>query len=187
MQAAKDAELAATLAATAAKSAKTASAKSTATKTTKAKADDNRRTGRLSLSQALDGEGGRQRSLAAMKRKQENARAKALGLGQKAEKQVRDVQLPETITVQELANRMAERGADVIKSLIKMGMMVTANQAIDALVAGGVLKQTTIGRRHRAFEVVGLIDVLTEFERALAVPADSDGTRPARPVPRRRA
>lgn len=62
-----------------------------------------------------------------------------------------------------------------------------ANQAIDALVACGVLKQTTIGRRHRAFEVVGLIDVLTEFERALAVPADSDGTRPARPVPRRHA
>jgi translation initiation factor IF-2 len=63
-----------------------------------------------------------------MKRKQEKARAKALGLGQKAEKQVRDVQLPETIVVSELANRMAERAADVVKSLMKMGMMVTMNQ-----------------------------------------------------------
>lgn len=62
-----------------------------------------------------------------------------------------------------------------------------ANQAIDALVARGVLTQTTLGRRHRAFEAVGLIDVLTEFERALAVPADTGGTVPARRVPRRRA
>lgn len=61
-----------------------------------------------------------------------------------------------------------------------------ANEAIDALVTAGVLKQVTIGRRHRAFEVVGLIDTLTEFERSLAVPDDDDGTRPARPVPRRR-
>ena len=79
--------------------------------------DDARRTGKLTLNDALAGEGGRQRSLAAMKRKQEKARAKALGLGQKAEKQVRDVQLPETIVVSELANRMAERAADVVKSL----------------------------------------------------------------------
>ncbi|OYW54721.1 MAG: translation initiation factor IF-2, partial [Rhodobacterales bacterium 12-65-15] len=90
-------------------------------------ADDGRRSGKLTLNDALSGEGGRTRSLAAMKRKQEKARAKALGLGQKAEKQVRDVQLPETIVISELANRMAERAADVVKSLMKMGMMVTMN------------------------------------------------------------
>jgi Fic family protein len=61
-----------------------------------------------------------------------------------------------------------------------------ANQAIDVLVQAGVLTQTTLGRRHRAFEAAGLIDALTEFERALAVPADVGGTRPARPVPRRK-
>lgn len=61
-----------------------------------------------------------------------------------------------------------------------------ANEAIESLVAAGVLKQVTLGKRHRAFEVIGLIDTLTEFERSLAVPADADGTRPARPVPRRR-
>ena len=108
----------------------------------KAKGDEGRRTGRLSLSDALQGgEGGRQRSLAAMKRKQEKARQKAMGFGQKAEKMVRDVQLPETIVVSELANRMAERVADVIKSLMKMGMMVTANQTIDADTAELVIEE----------------------------------------------
>ncbi len=103
--------------------------------------EDARRAGKLTLNDALAGEGGRQRSLAAMKRKQEKARAKALGLGQKAEKQVRDVQLPETIVVSELANRMAERAADVVKSLMKMGMMVTMNEVIDADTAELVIEE----------------------------------------------
>ncbi|QRZ13268.1 translation initiation factor IF-2 [Paracoccus methylovorus] len=103
--------------------------------------DDSRRTGKLSLSQALNGEGGRQRSLAAMKRKQEKARQKAMGNSQRAEKQVRDVQLPESIVVSELANRMAERTPDVIKSLMRMGMMVTANQSIDADTAELVIDE----------------------------------------------
>ena len=108
----------------------------------KARTDDNRRTGKLSLNEALGGsEGGRQRSLAAMKRKQEKARQKAMGFGQKAEKMVRDVQLPETIVVSELAIRMAERVADLIKSLMKMGMMVTANQSIDADTAEVVIEE----------------------------------------------
>ncbi|WP_134678594.1 translation initiation factor IF-2 [Paracoccus ravus] len=111
--------------------------------------DDNRRTGKLSLTQALDGEGGRQRSLAAMKRKQEKARQKAMGGAQRAEKQVRDVQLPETILVSELANRMAERTPDVIKSLMRMGMMVTANQAVDADTAELVIDEFG----HRAVRV----------------------------------
>ena len=101
-----------------------------------------RRSGKLTLNAALSGEGGgRQRSMAAMKRKQERARAKALGLGQQAEKQVRDVQLPETIVVQELANRMAERAADVVKSLMKMGMMVAMNEPIDADTAELVIEE----------------------------------------------
>ncbi len=107
----------------------------------KAKTDDSRRAGKLTLSAALEGEGGRTRSLAAMKRKQEKARQKALGFGVKPEKQVRDVQLPETIVVSELANRMAERAADVVKSLMKMGMMVTMNQPIDADTAELVIEE----------------------------------------------
>ncbi|SIS57798.1 translation initiation factor IF-2 [Phaeovulum vinaykumarii] len=120
------------------------------TRNAKVKGDaGNRRTGKLSLSDALDGEGGRQRSLAAMKRKQERARQKAMGSGARAEKMVRDVQLPETIVVSELANRMAERAADVVKSLMKMGMMVTANQTIDADTAELVIEEFG----HRAVRV----------------------------------
>ena len=48
-----------------------------------------------------------------------------------AQKQVRDVVVPEAITVQDLANRMAERGADLVKALFKMGMPVTLTQTID--------------------------------------------------------
>ncbi|QHA14339.1 translation initiation factor IF-2 [Cereibacter sphaeroides] len=113
------------------------------------KKDDSRRSGELTLNEALSGEGGRTRSLAAMKRKQEKARQKAMGFGHKAEKQVRDVQLPETILVQELANRMAERAADVVKALMKMGMMVTMNQSIDADTAELVIEEFG----HRAVRV----------------------------------
>ena len=95
--------------------------------------DEGRRSGKLTLSQALDGgERSHQKSMAAMKRKQERARQKALGQTQEREKIVREVQVPEAIIVSELANRMAERSAEVVKSLMKMGMMVTQNQVIDA-------------------------------------------------------
>ena len=109
----------------------------------KARDDDNRRAGKLSLNQALggDGEGGRQKSMAAMKRKQERMRQKAMGGTQEREKVVRDVQVPEAILVSELANRMAERSADVVKSLMRMGMMVTANQSIDADTAELIVEE----------------------------------------------
>ncbi len=138
----------------------------------KATRDEGRRTGKLSLSEAMDGEGGRQRSLAAMKRKQEKARQKALGFGQKAEKQVRDVQLPEMIVVSELANRMAERAADVVKSLMKMGMMVTMNQPIDADTAELVIEEFG----HRAVRVTD-----ADVEQAIDTVEDSADTLLARP------
>lgn len=103
-----------------------------ATRATKPRDDAGRRAGKLTLTDALSGDAGRERSIAAMKRKQERARQKALGLTQSRDKAVRDVQLPETIVVQELANRMAERVADVVKALMKMGVMATMNQTIDA-------------------------------------------------------
>ncbi|MGR3490975.1 MAG: translation initiation factor IF-2, partial [Shimia sp.] len=91
-----------------------------------------RRGGKLTVNQALSGrEGGRQRSLASMKRKQERARQKAMGGSVEREKVVRDVKVPEAIMVSELANRMAERVPDVVKSLMQMGMMVNQNQTID--------------------------------------------------------
>ncbi|MEY4697513.1 MAG: hypothetical protein RIT14_1941 [Pseudomonadota bacterium] len=138
----------------------------------KAKGDEGRRAGKLTLSDAISDEGGRQRSLAAMKRKQEKARQKAMGFGQKAEKQVRDVQLPETIVVSELANRMAERAADVVKSLMKMGMMVTMNQSIDADTAELVIEEFG----HRAVRVSD-----ADVEQAIETVSDRDEDLQPRP------
>ncbi|MCA0941313.1 translation initiation factor IF-2 [Yangia mangrovi] len=107
----------------------------------RARDDGNRRSGKLTLNQALGGEGGRQKSMAAMKRKQERARQKAMGGAQSREKVVRDVQLPEAITVAELANRMAERVADVVKSLMQSGIMATQNQTIDADTAELIIEE----------------------------------------------
>ncbi|MFO1201898.1 MAG: translation initiation factor IF-2 [Tabrizicola sp.] len=134
--------------------------------------DEGRRSGKLTLSDAISDEGGRQRSLAAIKRKQEKARAKALGLGHKAEKQVRDVQLPETIVVSELANRMAERAADVVKALMKMGMMVTMNQAIDADTAELVIEEFG----HKAVRVSD-----ADVEQVIDTVKDTDESLQSRP------
>ncbi|MFD1610446.1 translation initiation factor IF-2 [Sphingomonas tabacisoli] len=95
--------------------------------------DDRRQSGKLTVTRALsDDEGARARSLAALKRAREKEkRAHMSGFGQPQAKQVRDVVVPEAITVGELANRMAERGADLVKALFKMGMPVTMTQTID--------------------------------------------------------
>ena len=104
--------------------------------------EDVRRSGKLTLNQALaGGEGGRQKSMAAMKRKQERARQKAMGGVQEREKVVRDVRVPEAIVVGELANRMAERVGDVVKALMQNGMMVTQNQSIDADTAELIIEE----------------------------------------------
>ncbi len=94
--------------------------------------DDRRQSGKLTVNRALGAdEGARARSLAALKRAREKEHRRHLGPREPQAKQVRDVQVPEAITVQELANRMAEKGADLVKALFKMGMPVTVNQTID--------------------------------------------------------
>ena len=98
------------------------------------KGEDNRRqSGKLTVTRALaDDDSARARSLAALKRAREKEkRAHYSGGAQQREKQSRDVVVPESITVQELANRMAEKGADLVKALFKMGTAVTLNQPID--------------------------------------------------------
>ncbi|MEM9582292.1 MAG: translation initiation factor IF-2 [Pseudomonadota bacterium] len=108
----------------------------------KGRNDDARRSGKLTLNQALrGGEGGRQKSMAAMKRKQERARQKAMGGTVEREKVIRDVQLPEAIVVSELANRMSERVADVVKALMTNGLMVTQTQTIDADTAELIIEE----------------------------------------------
>ena len=95
------------------------------------KDNQKRRAGKLSISQALNEEE-RQRSLASIKRRQEKARKKATSADLPKEKISRNVIIPEVITVQELSNRMAERGIDVIKSLMNQGMMVKINDTLDS-------------------------------------------------------
>ena len=103
---------------------------------------DARRTGRLTLNQALANTGeGRQRSMAAIRRKQERTKQKMLGQNVEHEKIIRDVQLPEAIMVQELANRMAERLPAVIKSLMANGIMVSQNETIDADTAELIISE----------------------------------------------
>jgi translation initiation factor IF-2 len=92
---------------------------------------DERRGGKLTVTRALNEDGARARSLAALKRAREKEKRGFGGPREPQIKQVRDVQVPEAITVQELANRMAEKGADLVKALFKMGMPVTMTQTID--------------------------------------------------------
>ena len=89
-----------------------------------------RRAGKLTIAEALD-DSERTRSLASVRRARERQKKKEAGPTEHA-KIIRDVTVPETITVQELANRMAERSVEVVKTLMKMGVMATANQVIDA-------------------------------------------------------
>ena len=79
--------------------------------------------------------------MAAIRRKQEREKRKLMESTQEREKIIRDVQVPETIVVQELANRMAERVSDVVKSLMTNGMMVTQNQSIDADTAELIIQE----------------------------------------------
>jgi translation initiation factor IF-2 len=99
------------------------------------RAGDNRRqSGKLTVTRALDGDdGARARSLAALKRAREKEKRLHFGGGQREvqPKQARDVVVPEAITVQELAIRMAEKGSDLVKALFKMGSPVTLTQTID--------------------------------------------------------
>jgi translation initiation factor IF-2 len=93
--------------------------------------EDHRQRGKLTVTRALsDEDDSRARSLAALRRAREKEKRHHQEVGPSA-KQVRDVVVPEAITVQELANRMAERGADLVKALFKMGMPVTLTQTID--------------------------------------------------------
>ena len=97
--------------------------------------NDRRQSGKLTVNRALRGEDGaaRARSLAALKRAREKEK-RSMRSGRPSEpreKQIRDVIVPDAITVQELAKRMGEKGAQLVKSLFNMGSMVTVNQTID--------------------------------------------------------
>ncbi len=111
--------------------------------------DDRRRAGRIDVQAAIEGEDDRVRSLASVRRQRERERRQAEleRLRSDQVKVVRDVILPEQITVQELANRMAARTGDVVKALMKMGVMATVTQTLDADTAELVVQE--FGHRSR--------------------------------------
>jgi len=134
-----------------------------ASKAKPGRGDDGRRSGKLTLNDAMAGrEGGRQRSMAAMKRKQDRARAKAMGGSVEREKVFREVALPEAITVSELANRMSERVADVVKALMTNGIMATQNQTIDADTAELIIEE--FGHTVVRVSDADVEDVITKVE-----------------------
>jgi translation initiation factor IF-2 len=97
---------------------------------TKGEAD--KRRGRLSVVNALNEDDERARSVAAFRRRTERLKKQVQGFQMPTEKASREVVIPEAITIQELANRMAERAVDIIKFLMKQGNMHTINDVIDA-------------------------------------------------------
>ncbi|MDZ7714453.1 MAG: translation initiation factor IF-2 [Rhodovibrio sp.] len=128
-----------------------------------AKKGDERRRGRLTISQALEGgENSRARSQAQLKRQRQ--RQKQQQSQQPPQKVVREVQIPDVITVGELANRMAERSGDVIKQLMQLGTMATINQSIDPETAELIVQE--FGHTPKRVSDADVEDVLqTEADR----------------------
>ncbi len=99
---------------------------------TRTKADMDKRRGRLTVANAMADDEDRARSVAAFKRRTERLKKQAQGFQMPTEKMTREIIIPEAITIQDLANRMAERAVDIIKILMKQGQMHTINDVIDA-------------------------------------------------------
>ena len=112
-------------------------------KPAKARGEAGRRQSKLTITQALEGddEFDRGRSMAALKRQREKEKMNAQEQRGRNEKIVREVIVPETISVGDLANRMAERSTDIVKSLMKMGVMASQSQIIDADTAELVVEE----------------------------------------------
>jgi translation initiation factor IF-2 len=136
--------------------------------------DSGRRAGRIDVQAAIEGEDERVRSLASVRRQRERERRQAeLELLRSDQvKVVRDVILPDTITVQELANRMATRTGEVVKALMKLGVMATITQTLDADTAELVVQEFG----HRARRVSE-----SDVEMGLEGVADTDAELVPRP------
>lgn len=94
--------------------------------------DSRRQSGKLTVTRALnEDEGARARSLAALKRAREKEKRSHTASSGPREKQIREVVVPESITVQDLANRMAEKTSDLVKALFKMGVPSASTDTID--------------------------------------------------------
>jgi translation initiation factor IF-2 len=126
------------------KRAKTSAAgdEPTGDKAHRPKDEPKRRQGKLTISAALGDEEEKQRSYAAVKRARERERERRLKMaGGASEKVMREVVLPESITVAELANRMSERQADVVKFLMQQGELVRSTDVLDADTAQLIVEE----------------------------------------------
>ncbi|HEX5932722.1 MAG TPA: translation initiation factor IF-2, partial [Pseudorhizobium sp.] len=137
------------------------------------KTEDERRRGKLTVTTvSTDDEGGnaRGRSMAAMRRRQEKFRRSQMQ--EPREKVMREVVLPETITIQELSQRMSERAVDVIKYLMKEGQMMKPGDVIDADLAELIATEFghTVKRVSESDVEEGIFDV-----------ADTEGEMLSRP------
>ncbi|MEZ5914470.1 MAG: translation initiation factor IF-2 [Parvularculaceae bacterium] len=130
-----------------------------------------RRAGRLTIANALDDDD-RQRSLASVKRAREREKLARQQRGGAGPAIVREVVVPETITVQELAQRMSMRAVDLIRELMKQGQMVTANSTLDADTAELIVAD--LG--HQVKRVAE-----ADVEEGLAGPDDDTGALQPRP------
>jgi translation initiation factor IF-2 len=115
--------------------------------------------GRLTLVTALSADDVRERSIASFRRRTQ--RLKGHASDEPKEKLIREVIIPEAITIQELANRMAERAVDVIRLLMKQGQMVKITDVIDADTAQLVAEEMGHSVRRVAESDVeeGLFDI----------------------------
>ncbi len=130
--------------------------------------------GRLTITNALN-EDQRERSLASLKRKREREKTKAAGVQTPREKIVREVTIPETVTIQELANRMTERGVDVIKFLMQQGQMHKINDLIDGDTAELIVEE--FGHTPRRVSEADVEEGLYDTE-----PDDEENLKPRAPV-----
>ena len=126
--------------------------------------DTRRRSGRLTVTQALSGNIDRQRSLASLKRKRAKERRQS-GLVEPARKVYREVIVPDNITVAELANRMTEKTNDVIRALMKMGVMASASEEIDHDVVELIVEE--FGHKLKRISA-------SDVEHDLSGPEDAD-------------
>ncbi|HET9413808.1 MAG TPA: translation initiation factor IF-2, partial [Pseudolabrys sp.] len=115
--------------------------------------------GRLTVINALSAGEVRERSVASFRRRTQ--RLKGIASAEPKEKLVREVTIPEAITIQDLANRMSERAVDVIRLLMKQGQMATINDVIDADTAQLIAEEMghTVRRVAEADVEEGLFDV----------------------------
>jgi translation initiation factor IF-2 len=106
----------------------------------------------------------RGRSAASFRRKRDKIKKLHLQETQPKEKIIREIILPEYITVAELASRMAEKGADVVKKFLDMGMVITLNQTVDADTAELVVSE--LGHKVKRITEADVENILLDSDNA---------------------